>query len=121
MNPMNPSRFRPPSYESCESLVVQGSQQPAAALQALLGLTRARSKQQMQLALLQLHQAIAAQVAPPSAAPPSVAPPSALAFAAAPSPLLMSPSVLSALLTPSGSGFRVDFGAALSAMTGEVP
>jgi len=56
----------------------------------------------MQLALLQLHQSIAAHMTPQ---PPAL-----------PSPLLMSPSALSALLTPSGSGFRVDFGAALTAM-----
>ena len=32
---------------------------------------------------------------------------------------LLSPEALSALLTPSGSGFRVDFGAALAAMEGD--
>ena len=73
--------------------------------QALVTLSRARSRDQMQLALLQLHQALAAHMAPPPAAVP-------------PSPLLMSPAALSALLTPSGSGFRVDFGAALSAISG---
>ena len=67
-----------------------------------MSLSRARSRDQMQLALLQLHQSIAAHMAPPAPALPS--------------PLLMSPSALSALLTPSGSGFRVDFGAALTAM-----
>ena len=40
----------------------------AGALHALVGLTRARSKDQMQLALLQLHQAIAAKVS--AAQPP---------------------------------------------------
>jgi len=76
----------------------------ASALQSLVNLSRARSRDQMQLALLQLHQSIAAHLAPPA---PALA-----------SPELMSPSALSALLTPSGSGFRVDFGAALTAIHG---
>ena len=82
-------------------------QHPAAAMQALVGLLRAKTCESMQLSILQLHQAIAAHIAQPQM--PSVS---------APSPLLMSPSALSALLTPTGSGFRVDFDAALAAITG---
>ena len=82
-------------------------QHPTAAMQALVGLLRANTREQMQLAILQLHQSIATHISQPPV-PPTVAP----------SPLLMSPAALSALLTPSGSGFRVDFGAALAAMQG---
>jgi len=82
-------------------------QHPAAAMQALVGLLRARTRDAMQLSILQLHQSIATHIAPPTLPTP-----------AAPSPMLMSPSALSALLTPSGSGFRVDFGAAIAALTG---
>ena len=85
--------------------------QPAAAMQALVGLLRAGSRDAMQLSILQLHQAIAAHMSmgqqfadgPPPSMPQ-------------PSPFLMSPSALSSLLTPSASGFRVDFGAALEAI-----
>ena len=76
-------------------------------MQALISLLRAKTRDAMQLSILQLHQSIAAHVAPPPMLP-----------SAAPSPMLMSPSALSALLTPSGSGFRVDFGAAIAAMSG---
>lgn len=89
------------------SPAVLAQQHPVAAMSALCGLLRAGSRDTMQLSILQLHQAIAAQIANVPAAP------------TAPSPLLMSPSALSALLTPSGSGFHVDFGAALAAMKGE--
>lgn len=82
-------------------------QHPAAAMQALVGLLRSKTRDAMQLSILQLHQSIATHVAQPT-----------LPVPAAPSPMLMSPSALSALLTPSGSGFRVDFGAALKAIEG---
>ena len=64
----------------------------------------------MQLSILQLHQSIASHMAQPGHM--------SLPTPAAPSPMLMSPSALSALLTPSGSGFRVDFGAALASIQG---
>ena len=81
-------------------------------LQALVGLLRAQTRDSMQLAIVQLHQSIANHLGPPTGIPDSFP-------RAAPSPTMMSPSALSALLTPSGSGFTVDFGAALAAMTQE--
>ena len=85
-------------------------QHPAAAMQALVGLLRSRTRDAMQLSILQLHQSIASHMAQPGQM--------ALPTPSAPSPMLMSPSALSALLTPTGSGFRVDFGAALKAIEG---
>jgi hypothetical protein len=81
--------------------------QPAAAMQALVGLLRASTRDAMQLSILQLHQALAVHIAQG---------PSSSLGAPAPSPFLMSPSALSSLLTPSASGFRVDFGAALASI-----
>ena len=53
-------------------------QHPVAAMQALVGLLRATTRDTMQLSILQLHQSIATHVAPPTLPAP-----------AAPSPLLM--------------------------------
>jgi hypothetical protein len=53
-------------------------QHPAAAMQALVGLLRARTRDAMQLSILQLHQSIATHIAPPTLPTP-----------AAPSPMLM--------------------------------
>ena len=87
-------------------------QQPAAAMQSLVGLLRATTRESMQLSILQLHQAIATHLTTGNA---PAKPPE-------PSPFLMSPSALSSLLTPSASGFRVDFDAALASINGgEVP
>jgi len=87
------------------------SEKPAIALQALISLLRASSRESMQLAILQLHSAIAVQLGSSGVSGPAVtrqqSPGAGLAI---------SPMALSALLTPSGSGFRVDFGAALEAM-----
>jgi hypothetical protein len=72
-------------------------------MNALVGLLRARSREAMQLAVLQLHSSVAN-----SALGPGIG-----AMSAHPSPggasgmdVALSPMALSALLTPSGTGYR---------------
>ena len=90
----------------------------AQALDSLLGLLRARTRDAMQLALLQLHHTIAAHLGGSGVSAGTAV--SQLCGTPAPGGALsspFSPMALSALLTPSGSGFRVDFSAALAAMS----
>jgi len=99
------------AFAGAPNLAALKKHQPA--LNALVGLLRARSREAMQLAILQLHSSVATGAAASAVGAPS----------AHPSPggatgldLAMSPMALSALLTPSGTGYRVDFEAALEAM-----
>lgn len=93
------------------NVVALKKHQPA--MNALVGLLRARSREAMQLAVLQLHSSVANSASASTVGAPS----------AHPSPggsssldVALSPMALSALLTPSGTGYRVDFEAALAAM-----
>eukprot|EP00908_Phaeocystis_cordata_P026969 Transcript_9505.p2 GENE.Transcript_9505~~Transcript_9505.p2 ORF type:complete len:302 (+),score=38.89 Transcript_9505:820-1725(+) len=87
--------------------------QSAEAMHALVGMLRARTRDAVQLSLLQLGGVLAASLASELQEP--------VLDVTAPSPLILgpgflSPKGLSALLTPTGSGFHVDFNAALEAM-----
>lgn len=85
-----------------------------AVLSALVGLLRAQTREAMQLAIIQLHslcKPLAGPVGAPSANPSRAAAPAV--------EMAISPVALSALLTPSGTGYRVDFEAALDAMKDE--
>lgn len=114
------------------------SERPAEAMHALLGLLRARARDAVQLSLLQLSGVLAAPMAgnggtdngggkgraasklsskleacrPPPL--PGLSPRTGL-----PALGMLTPEGLAALLTPSGSGFHVDFAAALAAMEGD--
>ena len=92
--------------------------EPQDAMQALVGLLRARTRDSMQLSILQLSRALASSLndPPPAALDHGPQPLPALSLGSNTAGSLLSPAGLSALLTPSGQGYQVDFGAALAAM-----
>ena len=110
------------------------SERPAEAMHALLGLLRARARDAVQLSLLQLSAVLVASMAGSGGAdngggkgratskleahrPPPL--PGLSPRTGLPALGMLTPDGLAALLTPSGSGFHVDFAAALTAMGGE--